>query len=209
MIPRHDFVTGLGERAALVTKELALARTPILIAGLAALVVLITAGYMLTRSTSRTPEGDPLLTAVPNAGSFEPREMPKAPVLANTSQQDLAIAFGYKVAGTSYSYALTLRFPTDGDQGTATLTARHAGKSARVETPAVRFWDAPRDAYAVATQSAFDIDPAVPTLCLKAVIGPGRTSYDLSHASLCVAQRDGTGACHPETLACGQVRARS
>ena len=91
----------------------------------------------------------------------------------------------------------------------ATVTARHAGKIAKSETPALRLWDTPRDGYAVALKDSFDMDPAVPALCLKALIGPAKVGYDLKGASLCVAQLDGAGTCHPETLACGQIRPRS
>ena len=186
-----------------------MARGPLIVAGGVAVLVAVGAFFLLTRPSGRTPEGDLLLTAVPDAGSFSPRDLPAAPVLVDTSARDLAVGFGYRVAGTSYAYSLSLRFPPQGDAGTATVTARHAGKTATATTPALRLWDAPADAYAVALEDKFDMDPAVPSLCIKAVIGPSTTGYDLSHASLCVAQRDGTGVCHAETLACGQIRAKS
>lgn len=186
-----------------------MARGPLIVAGVVAVLVAVGAFFLLTRPSGRTREGDLLLTAVPDARSFAPREMPTAPVLVDTSAHDLAVDFGYRVAGTSYSYTLALRFPPQGDDGTATVTARHAGKTATATTPALRLWDAPRDAYSVALEDKFAMDPAVPALCIKAVIGPSKTGYDLSRASLCVAQRDGAGVCHPETLACGQIRARS
>ena len=181
--------------------------------GLGALVVVLVAGLYgyraLMLSQGRTPEGYALLTAMPGAGSFAPPILPTGPVLENQSADKLAVDFGYRVAGISYSYALSLDFPPDADQGTAAVLARHASREGRAEASATRFWDAPRDAYAVALQDTFDIDPAVPSLCIKAVIGPKRSGYDLSHASICVAQRDGKGNCHPETLACGLIREHS
>ena len=160
-------------------------------------------------SQGRTPEGYALLTALPGSASFAPAELPAHPVLENSSPDDLVVDFGYRVGGISYSYTLALAFPPGGDQGEARVTARHASRAASVEAATTRLWDAPQDAYAVALQDTFDIDPAVPSLCIKALIGPRRTGYDLAHASLCVAQRDGKGNCHPETLACGQIRSRS
>ena len=186
-----------------------MARAPLILGGLAALLVVVVGGYLLIHPAGRTPEGDPLLTAIPNAASFSPRELPGAPVLVAAPGPDLAVAFGYRVAGTSYSYTLTLHFSTDAEAGTATVTARHADANASSETPALRLWDAPRNAYAVALQDKFDMSPGVPALCLKALIGPEKTRYDLKDASICVAQRDGGGNCHPETLACGQIRAKS
>ena len=184
-----------------------------LVGGLVALVVVLVAGLYgyraLMLSQGRTPEGYPLLTALPGAASFAPVEMPAHPVLENNSPDNLVVDFGYRVGGISYSYSLALAFPPDGDQGKAIVTARHASRSGTVEAATTRLWDAPREAYAVALKDSFDIDPAVPSLCIKALIGPRRTSYDLARASLCVAQRDGKGNCHPETLACGQIRSRS
>ena len=180
---------------------------------LGVLVVVLVAGLWgyraLMFSQGRTPEGYQLLTSLPGAISFEPAKPPAEPVLTNQSDDKLAVAFGYRVAGISYSYALSLDFPPEADQGKATVVARHSSREGSTETSVTRFWDAPRDAYAVALQDTFDIDPAVPSLCIKALIGPKRTGYDLSHASVCVAQRDGKGNCHPETLACGQIREHS
>ena len=181
--------------------------------GVGVLVVVLVVGLYgyraLMLSQGKTPEGYPLLTSMPGAVSFAPEPLPADPVLVNQSDGKFAVAFGYRVAGISYSYALSLDFPPDADQGTATVVARHSSREGSAETSVTRFWDAPRDAYAVALQDTFDIDPAVPSLCIKALIGPKRTGYDLSHASICVAQRDGKGNCHPETLACGQIRKRS
>ena len=86
------------------------------------------------------------------------------------------------------------------------MTVRHSNRSASVESVAVRRWDEPRKAYSVALQNRFDLEPSVPALCIKAVIGPDEASYDLKNGSLCIAERDGNGTCHPETLACGLIR---
>ena len=181
-----------------------------LIGGAIALVLLLVGGLYAYRSLmlyeGRTPEGYELLTAMPTAGSFEPQTLPQDPVLGNQSPRDLAVNFGYKVGGIPYSYSVALKFPESGDDGQATVTVRHANREVSVETNVSRRWDEPRKAYAVALQEKFDIQPAVPALCIKAVIGPQAKSYDLHDASICVAQRDVTGACHPETLACGQIR---
>ena len=174
-----------------------------------ALVVLVGGLYALRSLMSvngRTPEGYPLLASVPGAAGFEPGTMPDKPVLGNESTSDLAVNFGYRVADTSYSYSLDLAFPNHGEQGHAKLIARHATRSAAVDVPVTRRWDAPRGAYQVAVQDRFDIEPPVPALCLKAVIGPSLATYDLKTASICIAQRDSKGDCHPETLACGQIR---
>jgi hypothetical protein len=181
-----------------------------LIGGLIALVIVLVGGLYAYRSLmlyeGRTPEGYQLLTAVPGSLSFEPETLPQDPVLENQSAHDLGLNFGYKVGGIPYSYELNLRFSDSGDQGHATVTVRHATREASAETGAVRRWDEPRKAYAVAIQDKFDMQPAVPSLCIKAVIGPEIKSFDLRNASICVAQRDGTGTCHPETLACGLIR---
>ena len=180
---------------------------------LGVLVVVLVAGIYgyraLMLSQGQTPEGYQLLTSLPGAISFAPEHPPAEPVIEAKTDSKLAVDFGYRVAGISYSYALSLDFPPGSDQGKATVVARHANREGSTETSVTRLWDAPRDAYAVALQDTFDIDPAVPSLCIKAVIGPKREGYDLSHASICVAQRDGKGNCHPETLACGQIREHS
>ena len=185
-------------------------RTLTLIGGLVALMVVLVAGLYAYRSLmlyeGRTPEGYPMLTAMPGSESFEPAKMPAQPVLANQSASDLAVNFGYKVGGIPYSYSMELAFPPKSDSGEAKVTVRHATRNATVATPATRRWDAPRKAYSVALEDKFDIDPAVPALCIKAVIGPSETNYDLKGASLCIAQRDIKGICHPETLACGTIR---
>lgn len=190
-----------------------MARPLKLVVGVAALLVVLVAGLygyrQLKLYDGRTPEGYALLTAMPNAASFEPRVLPASPVLEIAASDPLDIDFGYRVGGISYSYSLALAFPPDADEGKATLTARHSNRVDTKEAPTTRLWDAPRDAYSVALQKTFDIDPAVPSLCIKAVIGPSKTRYDLGAASLCVAQRDGKGFCHPETLACGLIRQRS
>ena len=181
-----------------------------LIGGLVVLMVVLVAGLYAYRSLmlydGRTPEGYQMLTVLPRSESFEPATLPSAPVLANQSTSDLAVNFGYKVGGIPYSYSLELAFPPKSDAGEAKVTVRHATRNATVETAAIRRWDEPRQAYAVALQDRFDVEPAVPALCIKAVIGPSQTGYDLKGASLCIAQRDVRGTCHPETLACGLIR---
>lgn len=181
-----------------------------LIVGALALVLVLVAGLYGYRSVmlwnGRTPEGYQMLTSVPNAAGFEPAALPKDPVLENQSTSDLAVNFGYKVGGIPYSYSMVLTFPAKSAEGHATVTVRHATRTASVETNALRRWDEPRKAYSVALQDRFDIDPAVPALCIKAVIGPNNDSYDLKDGSVCIAQRDANGGCHPETLACGLIR---
>lgn len=155
---------------------------------------------------ARTAEGFRLLTAMPGATGFEPTIMPSGPVLANKSTSDLDVDFGYKVGATAYSYSLALSFPANDDHGTAKVVARHAGNSVTLDAPAVRRWDEPRKGYAVALVEDFGAPPGVPSLCIKAVIGPSEARVDLKDGSICIAQRDRAGACHPETLACGLIR---
>ena len=180
------------------------------IAGVVLAVAVLIGGLYALRSmmsfNGRTPEGYKLLASVPGAAGFEPETSPATPVLENESTSDLAVNFGYRVADISYSYSLDLAFPDRGEQGHAKLIARHATRSATLDVPVTRRWDAPRGAYQVAVQDRFDIEPPVPALCLKAVIGPSLATYDLKAASICIAQRDSKGDCHPETLACGQIR---
>ena len=154
----------------------------------------------------RTPEGYQLLTPMPGSTGFEPSAQPSGPVLESQSSTDLAVNFGYKVGGIPWSYSLVLEFKRDADKGRAILTVRHSNRSASSESETVRRWDVPRKAFAVALADTFDIEPKAPALCLKAVIGPNKTRYDLSDGSICIAQRDASGQCHPETLACGIIR---
>ncbi len=178
--------------------------------GVGALLLVLVGGLFGYRSLmlydGRTPEGYPLLTAIEGSEGFEPSTLPAKPVLANQSPSDLAVNFGYRVADISYSYSLALAFPKGAEQGEAKLIARHGTRSATVDLPVTRRWDEPRHAYAVALADRFAIDPAVPALCVKAVIGPNLATYDLKDATLCIAQRDNGGGCHPETLACGAIR---
>ncbi len=160
----------------------------------------------LMRWSGRTSEGYQILTAVPGASGFEPARLPAGPVLESQSSRDLAVNFGYRAGGIAHAYSLVLDFPPDVEEGQATLVARFAGRSATSEAPAVRRYDEPRHAYAVALHGSFGDGPGVPALCVKAVIGPSKGAYDLADASICVAQRDAAGQCHPETLACGLIR---
>ena len=202
-------------------------RRPLRLAGAVVLLfVLLVGGLYAYRSLmlfdGRTPEGFQLLTPMPNSAGFEPAAQPRGPVLANRSASGgLAVDFGYKVGSIAYSYALTLDLPRDGRQGDASqgdasqgdasqgeaeVTARHANRTASSRTAAVPRWDEPRQAYAVALTETFDTEPKVPALCFKAVVGPSLQHLDLAHASICIAQRDMQGQCHPETLACGLIR---
>lgn len=174
------------------------------------LLIVLVVGLYVYRTVmlwdGRTPEGYKLLTAMPDAMGFEPTDLPKGPVLENQSTSDLAVNFGYRVGDIPYSYSLVLAFAPQGMDGHATVTARHSTRSASVETATVRRWDAPRKAYAVALHEKFNIQPTVPSLCIKAVIGPDPSNYDLKDGSICVAQRGTNGDCHAETLACGLIR---
>ena len=183
--------------------------------GAAVLAVAVVAfglvGYRaMMRWTGRTPEGYQILTAVPGASGFEPAKLPAGPVLESQSSRDLALNFGYRVAGVAHAYSLVLDFPRDAEEGHATLVARIGRRSLTCESGAVRHFDEPRHAYAVALAGSFKGFPregaAVPALCVKAVIGASKADYDLADASICVAQRDAAGECHPETLACGLIR---
>jgi hypothetical protein len=181
-----------------------------LVGSLVLLVVVLASALYAYRSLmlfeGRTPEGYQLLTAVPGSDGFEPKVLPKEPVLENQAVGSLAFNFGYKVGNTPYSYSVALNFPGQGETGKATVTVRHGTRDASVETNVVRRWDEPRQAYSIALQDKFDVEPAVPSLCIKAVIGPNTANYDLNSASVCIAQRDVSGNCHPETLACGLIR---
>ena len=181
-----------------------------IIGGLVLLMVVLVGGLYGYRSLmlwgGRTPEGYQLLTPLPGVAGFEPGAQPAGPILESQSSSDLAVNFGYKVGGIPYSYSLVLAFARDADRGHAVLTVRHSNRSASSESDTVRRWDEPRKAYAVALSDTFNIEPRAPALCLKAVIGPSKTKYDLSDGSICIAQRDASGTCHPETLACGLIR---
>lgn len=181
-----------------------------LVGGAVALLVVMIGALYAYRSLmlwdGRTPEGYQMLTAVPDASGFEPGRLPAGPVLENQSTNDLTVNFGYKVANIPYSYSLALSFPPKALGGRATVTVRHATRSASTDAAVRRQWDEPRKAYAVAVQNRFEAEPNAPSLCIKAVIGPSDTSYDLKDGSICIAQRDTAGNCHPETLACGLIR---
>jgi len=147
-----------------------------LLASVFLLMVVLVAGLYAYRSLmlweGRTAEGYQMLTAVPGAAGFEPTTLPNGPVLENQANGDLAVNFGYKVGGIPYSYSLALSFPAKAESGHATMTVRHATRTASTEADALRRWDEPRKAYVVALQSTFNVEPAVPALCVKAVIGP-------------------------------------
>ncbi len=181
-----------------------------LVGGLAILMVVFVSGLYAYRSLmlwgGRTPEGYQMLTPIPGASGFEPSMQPPGPILDNQSSSDLAVNFGYKVGGIPYSYSLVLEFPRESEDGRAVVTVRHSNRSASSQSTTSRRWDEPRKAFAVAINETFDSEPKAPALCLKAVIGPSKSNYDLKDATLCIAQRDASGQCHPETLACGLIR---
>ena len=182
-----------------------MARSPNIVA-LLLLVLVLVVGWVTWRTIfeGRDQAGASTLTPIPGAIGFEPRDRPSGPILR--SKAGVGVDFGYKVGGTLYAYSLALAFPAGAEQGRATLVVRHDGRDASTETEAVRRWDEPRKAYAVALADKFMISPPVPSLCIKAVIGPSLERYDLADGTLCVAQRDASGTCHPETLACGLLR---
>ena len=186
-----------------------MSRTP-KTAALAVLVLILVAGGLVAWRTivrgRNTPEGYALLTPVPGSAGFEPRKRPSGPALKNTGPSALKVDFGYEVGGTPYGYSLALAFAPGASEGRATVTVHRDGHDASTEGAAARRWDEPRKGYAVALSDKFMISPPVPALCIKAVLGPDLARYDLDDATLCVAQRDGGGACHPETLACGLLR---
>ena len=166
----------------------------------------LVAWRIVVRGTRSTPEGFAMLTPVPGATGFEPRDRPSGPVLQNRDPGSLAVDFGYKVGGVPYGYSLALTFAPGAEQGRASIAVHHDGRTASTDSEAVRRYDEPRKAYAVALSDKFMISPPVPALCIKAVVGPDLTRYDLADGTICVAQRDAGGACHPETLACGLLR---
>lgn len=166
----------------------------------------VVAWRVVIRSTRSTPEGFALLTPVPGATSFEPKERPSGPVLHDRTPGALAVDFGYEVGGIRYGYSLVLTFPPGSEKGRALVSVHHDGHSASTDSAATRRFDEPRKAYSVALSEKFMISPPVPALCIKAVVGPDLSRYDLADGTICVAQRDASGACHPETLACGLLR---
>ena len=146
------------------------------------------------------------LTPVRGASGFEPRERPSGPVLRSKGAGGLDVDFAYCPGQGCCDYRLVLAFAPGAAEGRATLVARRDGRVATLESPAVRRWDEPRRSYSVALS-----DPgrgAAPALCIKAVIGPSLDALDLADGTLCAAQRDAGGTCHPETLACGLLRSR-
>ena len=127
-------------------------------------------------------------------------------MLHNKTPGALTVDFGYDVDGVPYAYTLALTFPAGAASGRAQVGVLLGGHSASTDSEATRRWDEPRKAYAVALADRFMITPAVPPLCIKAVVGPDLARYDLADGTICVARRDAAGECHPETLACGKLR---
>ncbi len=172
-------------------------------------VILIVGGLVAWRVVvrgTRSPEGFTLLTPVPGATGFEPKDRPSGPVLRNRAPGSLAVDFGYKVGGVPYGYSLALTFAPGREQGRAVVTVHRDGRTASTDSEATRRYDEPRKAYSVALSDKFMISPPVPALCIKAVVGPALARYDLADGTLCVAQRGADDTCHPETLACGVLR---
>ena len=186
-----------------------MSRTLKTVAAVVLVLILLVGGLVAWRVAVRganTPEGFALLTPVPGASGFEPKQRPSGPVLHNRAPGSLAVDFGYKVGGVPYGYSLALTFAPGAEQGRAAVTVHRDGRTASTDSEAVRRFDEPRKAYAVALSDKFMISPPVPALCIKAVVGPDLARYDLADGTLCVAQRDADGTCHPETLACGVLR---
>lgn len=177
----------------------------------AVLVVILVVGALvawrvLLRGSRESKTGFALLTPMPGAIGFEPKERPSGPVLRNRAPASLAVDFGYKVGGVPYEYSMTLAFQPGAEQGRASVMVHRDGHDASTDSDAVRRFDEPRKAYTVALADKFMITPPVPALCIKAVVGPDLARYDLADGTICVAQRGTDGTCHPETLACGLLR---
>lgn len=172
---------------------------------LAVLVILaIAAAYAVWQVARPSRDAAASLTPMPGVLGFEPGERPKEPVLRSKAADGLDVDFGYRTGGTCCGYTLVLAFPPGAPTGTATIVARRDGRTTRTEMPAARRWDEPRKSYAVALSGPSG--GAAPALCIKAVIGPSLDALDLADGTLCAAQRDAGGGCHPETLACGLLR---
>jgi hypothetical protein len=139
----------------------------------------------------------------------EPVALPATPVLKNNAADPglLDLTFGYKVGATAYAYHLALAFAPESDKGTLDLAPSSGKIDDGASVPVERRFSESRKAYLVAvSRDLGKLAPAVPSLCVRAVVGPSKTSFDLSEASLCVMQRDQDGRCHPSTLACGLIR---
>jgi hypothetical protein len=179
------------------------------------LLFLFVAGSALVYRNSRAPlatAADPATTLSPTKAEddgTEPVALPATPVLKNNAADPglLDLSFGYKVGSTAYAYHLSLAFPADADKGTMDL-APPTGKTADAAAfPVERRFSESRKAYLIAVSRDLGaMVPAVPSLCVRAVVGPSKAGFDLSDASLCVMQRDQDGRCHPTTLACGLIR---
>ncbi len=162
------------------------------------------------RSNPIVPDPAEVLTATrAQDGGTEPDALPASPVLKNKTSTpgDAAFDFGYRIGATTYAYRLGLTFGADAEAGTMALGALRNGADGVDTFPVARRWSESRRGYLVAASHDFTGPGApVPNLCVRAVLGPGKTTLDLQGASLCVMQRDGDGGCHAATLACGQLR---
>jgi hypothetical protein len=177
------------------------------------LLFLVVAGSALVYRNTRPPsaaiaDAATTLTATQaEDGGTEPVALPATPVLKNNAADPglLDVTFGYKVGSKAYAYHLALAFAPDADKGTMDLETPQ-GKTADA-FPIERRFSETRKAYLIAVSRDLGaMVPAVPSLCVRAVVGPSKTSFDLGDASLCVMQRDQDGRCHPTTLACGLLR---
>ncbi len=182
------------------------------IAGLGVILVLAVLGFVAYRSTMAPSEmvdaAEILSPVMAEDGGTEPSALPAAPVLKSSAREPgrAAFDFGYKVGKTTYAYRVALSFPPDVEKGTMDLGVAKDRSDSLDQFPTDRHWSESRKAYYVAVShdlKKYD----VPSLCVRAVIGPTMASLDLSQASLCVMQRDQDGRCHPTTLACGLLRA--
>ncbi|WP_158809513.1 hypothetical protein [Beijerinckia sp. L45] len=179
------------------------------------LLFLVVAGSALVYRNTRPPSAtsaDPATvlsaTKAEDEGT-EPVALPATPVLKNAAADPglLDVAFGYKVGSTAYAYHLALAFAPDADKGSMTLATPQSQPVDAVTFPVERHFSESRKAYLIAvSRDLGTMTPAVPSLCVRAVVGPSKTGFDLTDASLCVMQRDQDGRCHPTTLACGLIR---
>ena len=180
---------------------------------LSAVVAVAGAGALVV-AKRRAPAGAPvdpsevLRATRAEDGGTEPVALPDGPVLRNTSRDPgrMVVDFGYRTGAGAFVYRLGLAFAGEAETGTMDLGVPRGATDSLDQFPAERRWSGSRGAYLVAVSHALARRPAVPSLCVRAVIGPTKAGFDLHDASLCVMQRDGDGRCHPTTLACGLIR---
>ena len=185
----------------------------VVLGALAAVIALGAAGFWARTRTPAVATADAAETLRPvqaQDGGTEPAALPDAPVLKAVFSDPghIRVDFGYAPAGgNAYAYRLDLAFAPDADRGTMGLGARGGHARDPQPIPVERRWSESRNAYLVAVSRDLGaLTPPIPSLCIRAVLGPSRTQIDLGAASLCAMQRDPTGRCHPSTLACGLLR---